>query len=112
MKLLPIGSILQIQKEKMIILGYRMEQEEFKHYYIGVAYPLGIVDKNKLGLLPVEASYDVVFEGYKDSSYDAFIVNREQLYELTSQYTPEQWDSELQKAVDAMNGLLEKGKES
>lgn len=109
MKLLPIGSILQIQKEKIIILGYRMEQEEeFKRYYIGAAYPLGIVDKNKLGLLPVEASYNVVFEGYKDSSYDAFIVNREQLYELTSQYTPEQWDCELQKAVDAMENLTRK----
>ena len=113
MKLLPIGTILQVQDKKMIILGYRMEEEEeFKHYYIGAAYPLGIVDRSTLALLPIQAPYDVVFEGYKDSSYESFIINREQLYELTLQNTPEQGDCEFQKAVNAIEKIAGKGMEA
>ena len=71
---LPIGSIVKIEKAKVIVAGYQASNKEKKYFkYIGFIYPLGIYKKDEILFFNDDAINEVVFEGYKFQHYDDVI---------------------------------------
>jgi len=78
-KFLPIGSIVKVKDQELVIVGYRISHPEFeKRYdYMGYPYPYGFIDTNTNIIFDFEEIESIVFEGFKDEQYKEMLYNIE-----------------------------------
>ncbi len=88
-KLLPIGSIVEYESEKLAIIGYTEVHTDNGYVtgYLIVPYPLGFMDKESIKLLPYDKVSGVVSEGYKNDSCEKALNTMEELHEFISNNT-------------------------
>lgn len=70
MDLLPLGTVIQIENNKVFIIGYSSAVRggtESIGYFV-VSYPLGFTSIEKVTFIPHNYKYCVVAEGYKTKS--------------------------------------------
>ena len=105
MDFLPIGSILEKENNKAIILGYNLDVqgEHLVYSYVVGGYPVGYVN-NDLAIIPVDADFNTVFVGYKDDQFDRFIYDKQGLYDATKDMTVD----EINKCLEEVNEALKK----
>lgn len=67
MQVLPIGSVVQAKKEKLLITGYQLleQKEELRLGYFAVKYPRGFAGIESVGVLQEEEIEGVLAEGYR-----------------------------------------------
>lgn len=106
MKLLPIGSVLQVKGKKAIILGYRFDDEnnKFTTSYVICGYPLGFLTMEQLGLVSVDADMEVVFEGYRNELFYSFIRNKQELHDLATTMLVSEWNDHLEQIEESIGG--------
>lgn len=111
MELLPIGSVLCANNKKALVVGYHFETEDDKFVtsYLVVDFPMGYINTNSVGVVSVEADMDVIFEGYANDSYAAFIKNKQELYELSRNVTVSEWNRALEDAQQTIERNLIRG---
>lgn len=109
MTLLPIGSVLKINEVNAIICGYQIQKKEEHNTlcYVIVPYPTGFGTMRDVYTIPTDADMEVVFQGYRSKGYHIFAKPKEQINELMKQYTAEEWDAMLDKALEELNKLQE-----
>lgn len=77
---LPIGSVVKIKNEEnlLMITGYMVEHENKKYDYNVCVYPDGILSLNELLVIKKDQIEKVIYEGYKNSSYELLnnIINK------------------------------------
>lgn len=97
MTLLPIGSILEVTGKKAVVLGYSFDDrnDSFTASYIICGYPMGFVTTEQLGLVPIDAEMDVVFEGFRDERFYSFIKNKLEILDLSKEMTVSEWNAHL-----------------
>lgn len=98
MKLLPIGSVLCAKEKKAVVLGYHFETEDdrFVTSYLVVDFPMGYINSTCIGIVPVDAEMEVIFEGFRNDNFETFIKNKQELYELSKDMTVTRWNEELE----------------
>ena len=98
MKLLPIGTVLEKEENKVMILGYYTETREnaFYHYYIVAGYPFGYIESSGLAAIPVGNDAKILMKGYESEAFQKFIKNKGTLFEMTEE-----------KSVSVLNAILE-----
>lgn len=75
MKILPLGSVIGIQKKKFIISGYRPIENSgnVAAGYMILPYPLGYINQNSIFICPVSSVEEVFFEGYQNERSERFL---------------------------------------
>ncbi len=98
MKLLPVGTVIEVNETKLMIMGYRMLQDEkFSFYYLVSIYPFGFTgDMKSLSLIPIDQDILIVSEGYSDSSTERYRKVKENLIDSLAGADP----AELEKVID------------
>jgi len=73
-KYLPIGTLCSVNdsNQELMIVGYSVVVEK-KYDYVGVPYPGGIINRDSYYFFDANQISKVVYEGYKNESYDQFI---------------------------------------
>lgn len=106
MKLLPIGSVLQVKGKKSLILGYQFDDEnnKFVTSYIICGYPFGFITCDELGIVPVDADIEVIFEGYRNEFFYSFIKNKQELHDLTATMSVSEWNEHLNQIGVSIGG--------
>ena len=113
MKLVAIGSILEINQKKWVVLGYNFEtnEDQFIMSYIVCAYPLGYVGEESLLTIPVDYNMELIYEGFQDDQFNIFIKSKEELYKLSKNMTVTEWNQhleeferEIRREVEGRNG--------
>ena len=78
-KLLPIGSVISLRgaKKKLMIIGssVKVEVTDTVYDYIGLPFPEGYIDSEKMFLLNAEDIAEVHFIGYVNSETQALLHN-------------------------------------
>ena len=99
MTLLPIGSILEVTGKRAVVIGYSFDDKNnsFTASYIICGYPIGFVTIEQLGLVPVDAEMEVIFEGFRDERFYSFIKNKLQILDLAKDITVSEWNAHLDK---------------
>ena len=66
MKVLPIGSVVKVNGQELVILGYPRGQKDghYKYAYVGLHYLKGYEDKNSFQFFELEDGEEVLFQGY------------------------------------------------
>lgn len=83
MKIWPIGSIVKVRGERVMITGYRRGEKDgyLAYAYLGVPFPGGYEKKESLILFGYDEPEEVVFEGYRDDLGEQHLEKLEQLHE-------------------------------
>ena len=73
-KILPIGSIVKIEKNKskIMIVGYLPKANKKTYLYAGILYPYGLFDFDNYICFNNNIITDTIFKGYDDINYKAF----------------------------------------
>lgn len=80
--LLPIGSIIEVNEIKLIVMGYReFIADTYKFFYIVGVFPLGFTGApQSVTLLPVDASYKIIFRGYESASVKKYLETKSKVF--------------------------------
>ena len=75
MEILTIGSIIEKNDYKLIIVGYREIQDvNFGFCYIVGLFPFGFTgNTNSLSLLPIDSNFSIISKGYMDASGERYM---------------------------------------
>ena len=67
MKLLPLGTIINVNDNKLCIIGYGSVEKEATSIsgYLCVMYPLGFTNIDKVLFIPYNLDFEIIVEGYK-----------------------------------------------
>lgn len=67
MKLLPLGTVIEINNCKACVIGYTSIEKESKTVcgYFVVSYPVGFTNIDKVVFIPCSSEFTVLVEGYK-----------------------------------------------
>lgn len=109
-KLYPIGTVVKVEGESLIILGYRQEpvENKFVSCYITAPYPLGFTEIGRLFMIAIHSVDEVLFTGYEDDIiYPEFIKQQRELINSIESVKV----SEVEKALDMMINEMEKQEE-
>lgn len=70
-QILPLGTIVQVQSRKLMIVGYTWDEkdERMVFRYTALPYPLGITQNGGIFTLSEDA-FEVVSMGFRDESYE------------------------------------------
>lgn len=98
MKLLSIGSVLCAKDKKAVVVGYHFgtEEDHFVTSYMIVDFPMGYINEDCIGIVPVDTPMEAMFEGYENGNYKSFIKNKEELYEASCNMTVSEWEEQLE----------------
>lgn len=104
-KLLPIGTVIDVNNGKLIILGYREhETTKYEFSYIVGFFPFAFNGNPKsLSLLPIDTDYKVVFDGYTDSATERYLLDKLKRISILQQTTPE----DVTRASEIILGISE-----
>lgn len=72
MTLLPLGTILKINKSKMFIIGYTSVEKNDSSVlgYFVVSYPLGFTNIDKTFFVPYDLDFEILSKGYSTKASD------------------------------------------
>ena len=72
--LLPVGSVVQLKEatKKLMIAGILMNNNGVKYDYIGVFYPEGYIDANRMFVFNHEDIEKVDYLGYMNTEFQLF----------------------------------------
>ena len=106
-KLLPIGTAVEINNNKCIIVGYDdvEENDVYVHSYVVIPYPLGYVDEDSFRYVPVDAEMNELKKGYETEVFDIYEQTRRSLFDSTTGLTVSEWTKIKEETVE----LLEEG---
>ncbi len=70
MKLLPLGTVLEVKTRKVSVIGFGSVDKESGSTagYFVVPYPLGFVSASKVFFIPHDEPFKVLSEGYQTSA--------------------------------------------
>lgn len=90
MRLLPIGSIIEINSVKLIILGteYIDMEQKFGFNYLVSLYPVGITNENSIFSVSVDSNYYLIHKGYEDNTGKDYLNEHEGLYSEMKEISP------------------------
>lgn len=86
MKVLPIGSVIQVENTKGLIVSHfkKAQNEKVVYYYLVVPYPKGFVGEEKMIAVPFDAKKEVLFEGYMSEHGQTYTKQLETISTLAS----------------------------
>ncbi len=99
--LLPIGSIIQKEDSKVMIVGYQQisEDNHIVNCYCVVPFPFGFSQLSDVFIIRKEAADQVVFKGYEDNAlYQSYIEDKQLLFDSSEGMEVDK----VQKAIDAI----------
>lgn len=102
MNLLPVGTIIETNGTKLMIMGYReFQTEKFVFFYIVAVYPIGFTgDENSLSLIPINKSYALVSLGYSDSMVEKFLERENSYFESLQNADTKELDKVLDMIIE------------
>ena len=72
--ILPIGSILEREESKTVILGYQIfGEEDLKVLYLCSPYPFGYIRQEECFYVPADMEFDIIHIGYETEQYHQFV---------------------------------------
>lgn len=100
--ILPIGTVIEINDSKLIVLGYREhETAKYEFTYVVGFFPFAFTGNSKsLSLLKIDADYKVVSMGYIDPATERFLLDKSRRIFILKQTTP----AEVTRAAELMLG--------
>ena len=106
MDILSIGSIIEKNDYKLIIVGYReIQKEKFGFCYIVGLFPLGFTgNTNSLSLLPIDSDFSIISKGYMDASGEHYKRMFTERIESLNGVVPETLDKTLDLIIDKIGG--------
>ena len=90
MKLLPLGTIINVNEYKLCIIGYSSAEKDSASVagYLAVSYPLGFINIDKTFFIPhYQEDLEVIAEGYKTEESEEFLGSVAKIFE-SIQETP------------------------
>lgn len=109
-KLYAIGSIIEVEGEKLVILGYEQEVvgDTMTGCYTVAPYPVGFMDAESTFLISVKAVDRVIFNGYMDKVFfPPYIKRQEELFDSCEQISAKK----LQEMLQILEKTIEKKEE-
>ena len=102
MKLLSIGTVIKVNGIDLIIMGYRdIQNDKFNFYYVVSVFPIGFVGmQDSMSLLPVDADYEVVSNGYMDAVGERFLKGNNEKIDALRDASPESVEQLLDKIAE------------
>ena len=100
MKLLPLGTVLEVKTRKVSVIGFGSVDKESGSTagYFVVPYPLGFVSAEKVFFIPHDEAFKVLSEGYKTDVSEQVLDLLARSFEAAEALSPEAIDH-IQKAV-------------
>ncbi len=94
MNLLPLGTVIKIEKFKALIIGYSSVEKENESIsgYLVASYPLGFTNINKVVFLPYDFEFEVLAEGYKTKTSDKVLNMLSKCLDITKDVSYEDLD--------------------
>lgn len=84
MNLLPLGTIIKVNKHKLCIIGYATAEKDSASVagYFVVSYPLGFINTDKMFFIPHnQEDLEIIAEGYKTEDSEKFLVSAANVFE-------------------------------
>lgn len=100
-ELLPIGSIIKVDKILFMIIGYKTERcpESFENYYGIVKFPLGFISKESLGLISIKREFEVIYKGYVSEEGEKYIKNKEYIINAIDEMGFDNWNRKEKEII-------------
>ena len=83
MKLLPIGSVIQYENAKLMVIGHFAKKETNKYSYVVVPYPVGFAGKDKTFAIEADKEVEVLYEGYNTARGEKYMSQLGKMADLT-----------------------------
>lgn len=76
--ILPVGSVIQVNETKLIVMGYReVVSETYNFFYIVGIFPIGFTgDSRSLSLIPLETNYELIYTGYQSKAVNKYLEDK------------------------------------
>ena len=106
MEILTIGSIIEKNDYKLIIVGYReIQDEKFDFCYIVGLFPFGFTgNTNSLSLLPIDSDFSILAKGYMDASGERYMSMFTEKVKSLKGITSDAVDKTLDLIIEKMGG--------
>ncbi len=101
MKLLPIGTIINVNEIELMIVGYReiQNKDKFVFCYVVSVFPIGYTGNEKsVSLIPIKKEYEVVYRGLENDVSLRYIKIIEERYNALDEKKP----SDIEQLLDLM----------
>lgn len=91
-KLYSIGTIIEVDNVKCMIVGYQMVEktkiDEYVNCYVITPYPIGFTDLGDLNIIPIDMVKDSLFDGFIDEKCRGFLENKKIIFDGSKDNPP------------------------
>lgn len=103
-QILPLGTIVQVQSRRMMIVGYTWDEkdERMVFRYTALPYPLGISQKGGIFTLSEDA-FEVISMGFRNESYETLSSFYATVRDLAREIPATEFKQYLQEAARINN---------
>ena len=110
--ILPIGSILEKEENKAVILGYQVfGKEDLKVLYLCAPYPFGYICEDECFYVPADMEFDIINIGYESEQYHQFIDLLCEVKDACIEFGTEEINKSIEEIFDELSKkiILEEG---
>lgn len=108
-ELLIIGSVVEVNDSKLIIIGSRMMEYEgvMKLHYCVVPYPRGFTTVANVGIIPADAITNVICKGYMSEGGEKYLRGKTLLSQYIDGDSSEDAECKMQTMSEEIKEALE-----